>query len=705
MDYLLIVNHLLSFMLMLYADPGLPRKLVTTIISFFDRFLRETYIASLRRDVFKILEGEKISATCRKKLETCFQDYSSICNYINTESKCFTILRQRGLIDPEKFKIGTTLTEKLSGNKTIFVPESLYGVWIPLRKSLKMFLEIPGIFDKVVDYVSKLNREKRIISNIMQADLWIRKYSKKFVDEIVFPLYIFIDDLEVGNALGSHAGVNKFLAIYAMIACLPPEIASRLMSILFVGLLYTSDKKDCSNADMFRKIITELNFLSREGIMIQVRGVMKRIKFQYVLLCGDNLGLNGLLGFHECFTSGHYCRICKAAMDEASKMCAEDVGLLRTKNNYNSDVESNTPSETGIRENCVFHDVDDYHLTENTSLDMMHDFLEGVCVFVMSNMIHFFVFKEDPYFDLHTLNARVKEFNYGSSDSMNKPPPITAERLLKRNLKMSASEMLNFVRYFGIIMGDRIPTEDKHYQSYLYVRRILDILMSPRIVRADARILQDLLTELNRLFIDLYGKLKPKLHFLIHYARLILELGPVVNFWAMRFESNHRPIKAVAESTHSTTNLLKTIATKMSLEMCQMMHSLRFDPTTIYGSIDSNAHHDCHFGHELSNDPCKYYVEVSVNNVQYKIGTHLVLSLENSEVEFGKIIEVVSAPDGIYFNFEVFEELYFNFHYHAYVVSRTGKFKLMELSRVPKIAPVLLVEKDGDLYISPRHGL
>ncbi|KAJ8672078.1 hypothetical protein QAD02_003337 [Eretmocerus hayati] len=607
MDYLLIVNHLLSFMLMLYADPGLPRKLVTTIISFFDRFLRETYIASLRRDVFKILEGEKISATCRKKLETCFQDYSSICKDINTESKCFTILRQRGLIDPEKFKIGTTLTEKLSGNKTIFVPESLYGVWIPLRKSLKMFLEIPGIFDKVVDYVSKLNTEKRIISNIMQADLWIRKYSKKFVDGIVFPLYIFIDDLEVGNALGSHAGVNKFLAIYAMIACLPPEIASRLMSILFVGLLYTSDKKDCSNADMFRKIITELNFLSREGIMIQVRGVMKRIKFQFVLLCGDNLGLNGLL--------------------------------------------------------------------------------------------------EDPYFDLHTLNARVKEFNYGSSDSMNKPPPITAERLLKRNLKMSASEMLNFVRYFGLIMGDRIPTEDKHYQSYLYVRRILDILMSPRIVRADARILQDLVTELNRLFIDLYGKLKPKLHFLIHYARLILELGPVVNFWAMRFESNHRPIKAVAESTHSTTNLLKTIATKMSLEMCQMMHSLRFDPTTIYGSIDSNAHHDCHFGHELSNDPCKYYVEVSVNNVQYKIGTHLVLSLENSEVEFGKIIEVVSAPDGIYFNFEVFEESYFNFHYYAYVVSRTRKFKLMELSRVPKIAPVLLVEEDGDLYISPRYGL
>ncbi|KAJ8674054.1 hypothetical protein QAD02_005316 [Eretmocerus hayati] len=607
MDYLLIVNHLLSFMLMLYADPGLPRKLVTTIISFFDRFLRETYIASLRRDVFKILEGEKISATCRKKLETCFQDYSSICKDINTESKCFTILRQRGLIDPEKFKIGTTLTEKLSGNKTIFVPESLYGVWIPLRKSLKMFLEIPGIFDKVVDYVSKLNREKRIISNIMQADLWIRKYSKKFVDEIVFPLYIFIDDLEVGNALGSHAGVNKFLAIYAMIACLPPEIASRLMSILFVGLLYTSDKKDCSNADMFRKIITELNFLSREGIMIQVRGVMKRIKFQFVLLCGDNLGLNGLL--------------------------------------------------------------------------------------------------EDPYFDLHTLNARVKEFNYGSSDSMNKPPPITAERLLKRNLKMSASEMLNFVRYFGLIMGDRIPTEDKHYRSYLYVRKILDILMSPRIVRADARILQDLVTELNRLFIDLYGKLKPKLHFLIHYARLILELGPVVNFWAMRFESNHRPIKTVAESTHSTTNLLKTIATKMSLEMCQMMHSLRFDPTTIYGSIDSNAHHDCHFGHELSNDPCKYYVEISVNNVQYKIGTHLVLSLENSEVEFGKIIEVVSTPDGIYFNFEVFEELYSNFHYHAYVVSRTRKFKLMELSRVPKIAPVLLVEKDGDLYISPRYGL
>ena len=87
-----------------------------------------------------------------------------------------------------------------------------------------------------------LSAEEYIKSNIIQANLWKNNYCEKFVNCVVLPLYIFYDDLEVGNPLGPHAGVNKFGAVYASIACLPAGIASKLNSILFTMLVRSQDK-------------------------------------------------------------------------------------------------------------------------------------------------------------------------------------------------------------------------------------------------------------------------------------------------------------------------------------------------------------------------------------------------------------------------------------------------------------------------------
>lgn len=46
------------------------------------------------------------------------------------------------------------------------------------------------------------------ISNIMQGDLWKREYSD-VSDYMILFLFLFYDDFEIGNPLGSHAGTNK----------------------------------------------------------------------------------------------------------------------------------------------------------------------------------------------------------------------------------------------------------------------------------------------------------------------------------------------------------------------------------------------------------------------------------------------------------------------------------------------------------------
>ena len=120
----------------------------------------------------------------------------------------------------------------------VLSPENTKGIHIPLRKTLKIFLEILGVLKDILEYVQHLSsKQPNIISNIMQANLWKSKYLKKFSEDIVLPIVVSYDELEVGNALGAHAGKNKFGAAYAYIACLPPHIASKLDAIILALLV------------------------------------------------------------------------------------------------------------------------------------------------------------------------------------------------------------------------------------------------------------------------------------------------------------------------------------------------------------------------------------------------------------------------------------------------------------------------------------
>lgn len=67
----------------------------------------------------------------------------------------------------------------------------------------------------------------------------------------------------------------------------------------------------------------------------------------------------------------------------------------------------------------------------------------------------------------------------------------------KLNLKYSAAEMLFLTRYLGIIIGDKVPRNNRHWQMYIKLRKIVDILMSPRITIEHLHSLDKIIGELN----------------------------------------------------------------------------------------------------------------------------------------------------------------------------------------------------------------
>ena len=167
-----ILNSIISFILILYGDPVYPRKIVQVVVHFMDHFIRKVYLPSLKSEILEILEKGCKDDLCSDEIEQCFMKYSNVFKPVATEHKRFKLLRKKGFFEYEEFIIGEKFSEKLVESEVRLVPEFIYGVYVPLRKTLKLFLEIPGMFDQILDYIKKLSQESYVITNILQGNFF-----------------------------------------------------------------------------------------------------------------------------------------------------------------------------------------------------------------------------------------------------------------------------------------------------------------------------------------------------------------------------------------------------------------------------------------------------------------------------------------------------------------------------------------------------
>ena len=99
--------------------------------------------------------------------------------------------------------------------------------------------------------------------------------------------------------------------------------------------------------------------------------------------------------------------------------------------------------------------------------------------------------------------------------------------------KQSAAESLCLARYLGLIIGDLIPMGNEHWKLYLTIRKMVDIVTSPRLLKHNPSMLEDLIRIHNKKYLSLFGYLKPKMHFPIHDAEHMVANGPIINYWCM----------------------------------------------------------------------------------------------------------------------------------------------------------------------------
>lgn len=310
--------------------------------------------------------------------------------------------------------------------------------------------------------------------------------------------------------------------------------------------------------------------MSKEGIKITVNGKELKMYFHCVLVLGDNLGVNEILGFVKSFNAEHYCRFCKASLKECQEMLSEHKKLMRTVESYTADLLKNNSKATGIVKKCVFNKINKFDVTENLSVDIAHDFDEEIAVYTVGGILEHLI--KTKKITLEKINNRIETFPYSESEKSNKPRPLyfAADMTgrIKLKIKQSASEMLCLVRYLGLMIGDMIPPNNEHWKLYLVLRKLIGVLTSPRLTGGEIENLREVIQKHNALYISLFGALKPKMHFLLHYVTLMLLNGPVIHFSTLMFERKNKALKEMAICSTSNINLPQTIAIRHQLQQC-----------------------------------------------------------------------------------------------------------------------------------------
>ncbi|XP_034231512.1 uncharacterized protein LOC117639746 [Thrips palmi] len=694
-----------QFLNALYSNKSIPRSYIQTIVSEVSVFLGNS-LKCVSGAVQTELNLAGVSS------QTC----SNVASYLNVLENPFRGLDSDYLrlqnfkkdptwVDPEDVLIGDA--EDLNASKVI--PIGVKMSYIPLAKSLKGFLESPGIFAAILDYMNFLNSQPDgVVCNFIQSELWKSKVKGK--PGIHIPIFKFYDDFNVNNSLGPHSDSGQLGGDYCSIPVLPPKFRSLVDNIFVVLLFKSHDRELYSNDSVFRKVIDELEDLQTNGVTVSVNGISHLVYFRLGLVIGDNKGVNSMFDFVSCFTANHSCRLCKIHRDALHFAGKEDSSLLRNKENYAVDVLTNDSSLTGVSRNSVWNSLTDFHVTENLSLDIMHDLFQGVCHYDMGHIIRYFIRK--GYFTLDELNFHIATHDFGCLKGENRPTSIREENLKELHFKMTASEMLCFVRNFSVMMGHLVPKNDPVWYFYTLLRQILDIVLCPYVTPHLCDLLESVVDEHNHLYYVLFkDTLKPKHHNLVHMPRIMRMVGPLVHIWCMRYEAKNRSHNVAAQATRSRKNIMKTLCIRE-----QITQVTKNDLSSISDVVFSSFKHcdvldkDSNFVNFIPCLPfksCMCASYVKFKGIEYKVDSFINIGSKDdgSLPLFGKICYIiVDSNEDFRFLVHSYDTKLFCDHFHAYVIShKQYDFKCVKPEDLVQTQVFNGNMNQGNMYVTSKY--
>ncbi|XP_067615177.1 uncharacterized protein [Eurosta solidaginis] len=581
---------------------------------------------------------------------------------IRSEYRLFNILKQFNLFEhPKLFSIDKQISTIISqGNPTLGAKSYDISI-LPLDFIFKSIFQIPPILDKTIKNTQE-NLIQSSICNYINASIFKNKILK-FRNAIVIPFVIYFDDFQVNNPLGSHT--LSICGCYINFPSMPQYLLSQLQYIFPAAFISSSHLKLYGNERSFHHLVEELKRLE-DGIDISIGNEITKVHFVLRLVVGDNFAVNSIMGFVQSFNSKRYCRACSRTREQMQNDVGEVTEFLRNEN----DLLENNFQETGLKNVCVFNKLDNFNVMDNFCFDIMHYLYEGVCVYDVCNVLLALI--NSNILSLNDINGRKNLFQFGETEVGNCSIPLDFSRLKAFNLKMAASEVICFVHFLPLMIGDLIPLNNEYWQVLLILLDIIDLILKPSYVSVDLTNLQILVEKHHTMYLRLFGSLKPKHHFLVHYSTAIKKCGPLKYLWTMRFEAKHKEAKIYCHNTNSRVNTPYTLAIKAGLKFSAFLidHDQFIEPILTYSTtILSNLIKD-DFSYEINElvnidlKKCNVCNDLVFKGTRYK--SNYYLSINRISFELYKIKCLVIHEEKAFILCQKLEVKTFESHLRSY---------------------------------------
>lgn len=120
------------------------------------------------------------------------------------------------------------------------------SMYIPVLSMIQELFKNTDIFDKITEtnapsgqYVSCSNGSHYLENELLSTG------------DVILPLQLYIDDLEIANRLGTSCTIHKFCAVFWVLANIPPKYRSALHAIQLALLVKVKDLHRFGYADVF----------------------------------------------------------------------------------------------------------------------------------------------------------------------------------------------------------------------------------------------------------------------------------------------------------------------------------------------------------------------------------------------------------------------------------------------------------------------
>ena len=340
-----------------------------------------------------------------------------------------------------------------------------------------------------------------------------------------------------------------------------------------------------------------------------------------------------------------------------------------------------------------------------------HDFFEGIVNYDLSLYLSYLVKKK--WFTYGQLNKRITQFQYMGSDRNNKPCEVNTS---SGRVGGQAVQNWCLIRVLPIILHDLIKDKDDDvWQLFLQLKSIVEYVCAPKITEDDVAVLDSLiesyLDNLNCAFPDF--NLKPKHHFIRHYAYLITQFGPLILLWTMRFESKHSYFKRCIRYSTNFINVSYTLTVRHQLLQAYKCAGLFF-PSIFKAEHTIPLHIETYnkaLQHILKsqNFACDSHVTYSIDfmGTLYTKGEYIIIGRENICLSFGEIIFMVITPDSrLFFIIRTYQSEYnFKLDLHTLKEACVKKLQCVEKKTLLDYFPLPAYGPKNGRLISLKHAI